>query len=240
MKMKIWTRRQLGRASSPLILMAAAAVLLSPGSVAAQDPPLASLVLNPNSVVGGLSATGTITLSAPAPPGGTVVTLTNPKPQAATIPPSVLVSEGSTASTFPITTVVGSQKFTFYISASAGGVTRSSKFLITVNPIMYSLTLNPSTVKGGNPSTGTVVINGPALSGGETVTLTSAQPSVASVPASMTIAEGSTMATFPITTYSGFARTRVAITASLDARPDVPLPPGHDRGNRTQRLTVNP
>lgn len=237
---KRWTRLQLRRVSSPLILLAAAAVLLSPDSVAAQDPPLASLVLNPSSVVGGLSATGTVTLSAPAPPGGTVVTLTNPKPQAATIPPSVLVPEGSTASTFPITTVVVSQKYIFYFSASAGGVTRSSKFYITVYPIMYSLTLSPSTVKGGNPSMGTVVINGPGMSGGETVTLTSAQPGVASVPPSMTIAEGSTMGTFPITTYSGFARTRVAITASLDGRPDVPLPPGHDRGNRTVRLTVNP
>src|SRR5437588_337099 len=59
----------------------------------AAAPTLASLSVNPASVVGGTSSTGTVTLSAPAPSGGVVVTLSD-NSAAVTVPASVTVPAG--------------------------------------------------------------------------------------------------------------------------------------------------
>jgi hypothetical protein len=64
-----------------------------------------------------------------------------------------------------------------------------------------NVTFSPSTVVGGcQNSTGTVSLSGRASTGGVTVTLTSSDPSAASVPASVFVPEGSSTATFNITT----------------------------------------
>jgi hypothetical protein len=52
---------------------------------------VASLGLNPSTVVRDASSTGTITLSAPAPNGGLVVPLDSSKPSQATVPANVSV-----------------------------------------------------------------------------------------------------------------------------------------------------
>jgi uncharacterized delta-60 repeat protein/uncharacterized repeat protein (TIGR01451 family) len=66
---------------------------------------------------------------------------------------------------------------------------------------VLNVTFSPSTVIGGcQNSTGTVTLSGRASTGGVTVTLTSSDPSAASVPASVFVPEGSSTATFNITT----------------------------------------
>ena len=58
---------------------------------------LASVSLNPASVVGGASSTGTVTLSSAAPAGGAVVALASSNMSAApTVPGSVTVAAGAT------------------------------------------------------------------------------------------------------------------------------------------------
>jgi thermitase len=81
-------------------------------------------------------------------------------------------------------------------------------------PSLSSLSLNPSTVVGGNPSTGTVTLTAPAQSGGFTVQLSSSNPSVASVPSSVTVPQGQTSANFTVTTTPVTSQTNVTITAS--------------------------
>jgi thermitase len=81
-------------------------------------------------------------------------------------------------------------------------------------PSLSSLSLNPSTVVGGNPSTGTVYLTAPAQSGGFTVQLSSSNPSVASVPSSVTVPQGQTSANFTVTTTPVTSQTNVTITAS--------------------------
>jgi hypothetical protein len=81
-------------------------------------------------------------------------------------------------------------------------------------PVLSSLSLNPSTVVGGNPSTGTVYLTAPAQSGGFTVQLSSSNPSVASVPSSVTVPQGQTSANFTVTTTPVTSQTNVTITAS--------------------------
>ena len=128
-------------------------------------PSLVSLSLSPSTVVGGNPSTGTVTLSGPAPSGGAVASLSSNN-SAATVPPSVTVPSGSASATFSVTTVAVSSSTAVDISALYGGVTRSAS--LTVNPpavSLVSLSLSPSTVVGGNPSTGTVTLSGPAPGG---------------------------------------------------------------------------
>ena len=58
---------------------------------------MSSVSLNPTSVTGGASSTGTVTLSSAAPAGGAVVTLGSSNTAAATVPGSVTVAAGATS-----------------------------------------------------------------------------------------------------------------------------------------------
>ena len=91
-----------------------------------------------------------------------------------------------------------------------------------------SLAVNPASVVGGQSSTGIVTLSGPAPGGGVTVTLSSAQPAVASVPPSVTLGAGATSASFPISTAAVAGSTPVAITASFSGT------------TKTATLTVTP
>jgi hypothetical protein len=81
------------------------------------------------------------------------------------------------------------------------------------SPTISSLTLNPTSVNAGSPSTGTVTLSGPAPSYGAAVSLSS-NASAATVPASVTVPAGSTSATFAVSTNTVSASTPVTITAS--------------------------
>ena len=96
----------------------------------------------------------------------------------------------------------------------------------TSNPSVSSLSLNPSTLIGGNTSQATVTLNGQAPAGGATVTLTSSNPSAAVVPTSITIASGSTSGTFTINTSLVTVSTQATITATYN-------------GSTTATLVVN-
>src|SRR6266403_2081749 len=56
------------------------------------------------------------------------------------------------------------------------------------SPTLSSVALNPMSVTGGSPSTGTVILSGPAPSGGAAVSLSSDNTAAATVPASVTVA----------------------------------------------------
>src|SRR6266699_562767 len=83
-----------------------------------------------------------------------------------------------------------------------------------ISPTLSSMALNPTTVNGGSPSTGTVTLSGPAPTGGAAVTLTSSSTSTATVPASVTVAAGASSATFTVTTSAVTTSTPVTISAS--------------------------
>ena len=70
-----------------------------------QQLALKGLAFAPTSVQGGSPSTGTVTLTAPAPAGGTVVTLTPVDASIGSAPTSVTVAAGQTAQTFQVTTI---------------------------------------------------------------------------------------------------------------------------------------
>jgi probable HAF family extracellular repeat protein len=79
---------------------------------------------------------------------------------------------------------------------------------------LSSLTLNPTTVTGGSPSTGTVTLSGAAPTGGQVVTLGTSHLSVATVPSSVTVAAGATSASFTVTTSTVETSTNVIISGA--------------------------
>ena len=202
------------------------------------SPAVSSLALNPATVVGGgVSSTGTVTLSGPVPSTSSPVqvTLASSNPNAATVPSQpISIPAGSTTGTFTVTSQQVTSSTTTIITATAtANISGSAQATLTVDPAataLASLTLNPTTVAGsGATSTGTVTLNGYAQAGGKLVTLTSSNTSAATVPASVTVPANSTSATFTIMALSVTAQASVVITAALSGANSV-----------TAALTVNP
>jgi hypothetical protein len=99
-------------------------------------------------------------------------------------------------------------------SAGTAGAWSSVRSFTPQTPTALSaVSVSPSSVVGGNASQGTVTLTSAAPSGGFALTLTDNSNS-ATVPASVTVAQGATSATFAITTTSVAASTPVTITAS--------------------------
>jgi len=90
---------------------------------------LQSLTISPTSVLGGSSATGTITLSAPAPAGGIVVQLRS-NSNRAQVPSTVTIPAGATSANFTIRTTAGGLVTTATITATYNGVSRSAQLTI--------------------------------------------------------------------------------------------------------------
>lgn len=79
---------------------------------------------------------------------------------------------------------------------------------------LSALGLSPAQVTGGSSVTGMVTMNGPAPTGGAVVSLSSSDSSV-SVPATVTIAEGTTSTTFTVATSPVGAKTTAIILAAF-------------------------
>jgi Domain of unknown function (DUF4082)/Bacterial Ig domain/Carboxypeptidase regulatory-like domain len=186
---------------------------------------LSTVTLSPTLVIGGTSSTGTVTLNGPAPAGGAVVSLSSNNTGAAKVPASVTVAPNATTATFTVTTNPVATN-TFPIISATYNATKTAVLTVAA-PIISTLTLNPTTVKGPAPSTGTVTLSGPAPTGGAVVTLSSNLTSVATVPASVTVAAGNTSATFTVATKTVTTSSSVTISATKG-------------GTVTASLTVTP
>ena len=306
-------------------------------SVAVARIPLASLTLNPSTVAGGGTSTGTATLETAARPGGVIVQLASYNSQVATVPASITVPENATSATFPIATaatttttdviisgladntgwsqtaglvvtpggpppppptpaaptllapanaatgvaqpvtldwsdvanaasyevqvdnsstiaaplvanqtvttsqatlgtLTGGQRVWWRVrgrnSAGTAGAWSSTRSFTTVAtagpPTLSSIAMSPSSVGGGNNSTGTVMLSAAAPTGGVQVTLSSSNTSTATVPTSVTVAGGATSATFATATSVVTSSTPVTVTASYGGT------------SRTTTLTVVP
>lgn len=186
------------------------------GVEAQSKPRVNTIVLSPSSVVGGAGVTCSITLTANAPAGGVTVTITNSNTTAVTVPSSVAVLQGQISTSVPITTRAVATATSAVITATANSGSKSATLTISA-PTLTSVRLNPTSVLGGNSSTGTVILSGAAPTGGMVVSLQSALTSIATVPDSVTVASGATSANFPVTTSTVQTTTSTSINATLNA-----------------------
>ncbi len=96
---------------------------------------LSGVSAKPSAVDGGQSATGTVTLSAPAPSGGATVTLTSAS--AFSVPASVEVPQGASSASFTITTQPVWTAASGTLTARYAGTSRTTVF--TVNPRLVTM-----------------------------------------------------------------------------------------------------
>ncbi len=172
----------------------------------------AAITLNPSTVIGGLSTTGTVKLTKAAGSGGVVVSLTSDN-SSATVPSSVTVASGSSSATFVVSTTVVGAATQVAITATLNGTSQAATLILS--PLsLVGLTLNPTRVGGGSSSTGTVTITAPAGASGTIISL-SASNSAAVPPVSVTIAPHQVSATFTIATVGVPVQRNAMITASL-------------------------
>ncbi len=214
----------------------------------AAPPPsqLSNIDINPTTVVGGDASSGTVILTTAAP-DGLVVSLSSSNPAVASVPATTtainftgtfLINTSAVTTTTPVT-----------ITASANGVVRSATLTVTpsvaTGPTLQSVTVSPPSVVGGSPTSGFVLLSGGAPPAGAVVSLTSSNPTVASVPASVTVGAGTTAVGFTVTTTSVSTNTPVVITATYDGvartytvnvNPAAPPPPPP---TQNVTLTVN-
>jgi hypothetical protein len=193
----------------------------------APAPVLASLAVTPDTVTGGDAARGTVALTAPAPAGGAASALSAAS-AVVTVPAGITIPAGATAAAFSIATRTVSATATVSLSAVYGGTTATAVLTVAPAIALSSVTLRPTSVTGGRTAQGTVALTAPAPATGASIRLTSTNPAIATVPADVTVAGGSTSATFGVRTSAVPASTPVGVSAAYAG------------ATRTATLTVLP
>ncbi len=190
---------------------------------------LSNFTLSPTTVNGGANTTGTVTLNQPAPPGGAFVNISSASPSV-NIPDEdpntpgnqILVAANNTSRSFTIGTVGVLALEVATISAERGGAPINRD--LTINPVDFTISVNPNSVLGGNGATLTITLTGPAPAGGVPFAMTNLHVSGADNRGAVTvnggnpvvIPAGQTSAQFPVTTVSVAATGVVGIQAKVD------------------------
>jgi hypothetical protein len=224
-------------------------VYLNPAGSAAPAPSLSSLTLSQPSILAGSTVTGTVRLTSPAPAGGAVVTLQGSMEGQVITPQSVTVPAGSISATFTTSPApeVNAPHWVF-IGAHYGTTGGSQARLLEIDPAPGApvlLAIGPAgqDLIGGNSGRASVALMIPAPPGGAVVNLTSDDPSIVQVPATVSIAEGNSANSFTFTTsrVPVLSGTRINATAGgvtksifVNVAPDPNAPP------LLQSMTISP
>jgi len=173
---------------------------------------LSTFSLSVNNVHGGVSSTGTVTLSALAPAGGVVVNLASNNSNA-TVPATVTVLAGSDTASFTVNTVGVDSVVNATITATLGATSIDRS--LTINPAaLIGFSIAPINVTGGSSATGTILLQGQVGPSGVSVTVSS-NTAAATVPATVVIPAGATSGTFAIDTGVVASTTNAVIAVTL-------------------------
>jgi hypothetical protein len=160
------------------------------------------------SVVGGATVTGTVTLLSAAPPGGMTVRLVSSDTNLVHPPATVFIPEGGTEVDFPIPTSAVSVpvRVTINSGTDSDGFRAPQGSIVLTPPgsalpasSLSSLTLASPSVPAGGTVTGTVRLTSLAPAGGAVVTLGASTEGQALTPLSVTVPAGALTANFTTT-----------------------------------------
>ena len=210
--------------TTPVTLTAALNGAVTSQTFTVQPAALQSLQISPGVLAGGNWTVVWVNLAGAAPAGGAVVGLTSDNP--AVVPPgSITVPAGSFSNSAWVQTNAVTTSTTATVTGTYKGATAQTTVTLQPQRQPTSVTLNPSSTTNG--SIGTMNV---AASAGydEFFALTSSNPAVASVPASVAVSAGMTSVNFQITTGTVNAPTAVTISATGGGV------------TRSATLTVNP
>jgi len=182
-------------------------------NVTVKEATLGTFSFAPTSVVGGTSSEATVRLASGAGPSGDVVTISGSGP--ATLPSTETVPASGTAVSFAVPTAAVSVSTAEVVSATLGSATLHAT--LTIAPATLSaFTVSPATVVGGAASGGSITLNGKAGPSGDAVAL-SITGANATAPATVTVASGSTTATFSVSTTKPTSSTVDTVNATWNS-----------------------
>lgn len=182
-----------------------------------QPTNLDRLVITPTFITGGQKANATVFLAGTARTGGFPVVLASTNTNVAIVPAGVTVPAGASQANFFVYTKAVTANTNVQIRATAAGLTRSVNMTVAT-PFLEILEITGTAIFGGQQANAYVQISGPAKAPGAVVTLLSSSPSVASVPASVTVLTGTRVASFKVTSVRVRFNTNVTISGTFNTQ----------------------
>lgn len=172
---------------------------------------VAAIGLSSVAVTGGSGVSGTVMLSAPAPPEGLSIRLASGHPTAR-VAEVVTAQPGQAYAEFIISTLPVASILAVPITAIAGACSVSTPVMVHP-PVLVSVALSAVASRGNASLTGMTTLSGPAPTGGVVVKLQSSDP-IVTVPVEVTIPAGETGVSFAVRIGASISLNSVAITAS--------------------------
>jgi hypothetical protein len=169
-----------------------------------------SVTLSTRELVGGTAVLLTVNLGDPASSDGTVVYLAS-NSKALGVPDSVMVPGGSNSTSFLVNTTTVSARTEVWLTATTA--TGSVNNTVVLDPLLAGAYFGRDRIPGGTTVTGAVYLNASAPTGGVHLELASDRPDLTSLPSSVFVPAGLSIATFPLTTAPVEENTTVNITA---------------------------
>jgi hypothetical protein len=170
---------------------------------------------NPSSFAGGSKSVGTVTLNAkPGSKAGSQIVHLLKSQNVIGVPLNCTVPLGSATGTFSITSSTVTVTTQATITGNLG--TSSQQATVTVQaPALESIAVKPTSVVGSSSTavTGGILLTGPAPAGGIVVQLTSSNPTVVRLPASVTVPAGKSSVSFKV----GHAKVTQTVAVTLTA-----------------------
>lgn len=161
------------------------------------------------------STSCSVTLTGTATGSGFAVSLSSNNVNL-TVPSSITVASGQTSNTFTATGAQVSTNQTGVVTASSGGVNKTSTLSLVAPAQLTSVACAPSTLGSSASSTCTVTLNKAATSAA-TVSLSS-NNGLLTVPANVTVASGQSSATFTATAGTVGSSQSAIVTATLSSQ----------------------
>jgi len=170
------------------------------------------------------SMPGTLTVGIPfaAGAGGVTLNLVSSVPSVASVPATVTIPEGASSAQVNVSALADGSTT---VTASQTGYLSKSSTMTVIPPPTIAMSTSAGLIGVGRSATVTVSISNAAGAGGQVIGLTSTDPAVIAVPASITIPEGAKTATLSVSggsigtaTISGTANGFVTGTVSITVR----------------------
>jgi hypothetical protein len=172
---------------------------------------VASVTLRSESVTGGDSVEGVVTLTGPAAATGLTVTLSSDVDVAA-LPATVVIAAGQSTGTFAIETRAVNADAVATVRASLDGEAKSAELLIKARALPRMVLKLDGSFIGGQTTPGAVELDAPAPDGGMTITLVADTPALI-IPPVVTIPAGGRVTTFSVQSRDVSQELRVTVTA---------------------------
>lgn len=179
-------------------------------------PPTIGGIVLPSSATSGLAFNGTVSLDHAVSTQQTV-SLVSGNSSLLTVPSKAVIAANQTTSTFPIQTAGVASITSVKVTATYGGVVKSTTLRL-VPAVLKSVALKSYNVVGGNAVSGTVLLSGKAPTGGGIVDLTSGNAAVTFSDSSVNVASQASSATFTAITHPVLSSTNVAISGNYNGR----------------------